>query len=71
MFTYTMTPADVEAMKEKFANLLLGEDVTGGAHGFATALALSHAITNLSGMFLIYHSFIHLFFRISVFMCPS
>ncbi|XP_078163108.1 RHO guanyl-nucleotide exchange factor 14 isoform X2 [Carex rostrata] len=48
VFTYTMTPADVEAMKEKFANLLLGEDVTGGARGFATALALSHAITNLS-----------------------
>lgn len=66
VFTYTMTPADVEAMKEKFASLLLGEDVTGGARGFATALALSHAITNLSGMFLIYHSFFHLFVQICV-----
>ncbi|KAJ1702790.1 hypothetical protein LUZ63_002569 [Rhynchospora breviuscula] len=46
--TYTMNPADIEAMKEKFAKLLLGEDVTGGARGFTTALALSHAITNLS-----------------------
>ncbi|KAJ3707110.1 hypothetical protein LUZ61_010815 [Rhynchospora tenuis] len=48
VFTYTMSPADIEAMKERFAKLLLGEDVTGGARGFTTALALSHAITNLS-----------------------
>lgn len=61
VITYTMGPADVEAMKEKFAKLLLGEDVTGGARGFTTALALSHAITNLSGMVLVYHSFLHLF----------
>ncbi|KAJ4799996.1 rop guanine nucleotide exchange factor-like protein [Rhynchospora pubera] len=46
--TYTMSPSDIEAMKERFAKLLLGEDVTGGARGFTTALALSHAITNLS-----------------------
>jgi PRONE (Plant-specific Rop nucleotide exchanger) len=60
VITYTMSPADVEAMKEKFARLLLGEDVTGGARGFTTALALSHAITNLSGMILVYHTSIHL-----------
>ena len=41
--------SDVEAMKEKFAKLLLGGDVTGGAKGLNTALALSTAITNLAG----------------------
>lgn len=46
--TYTMHVADVEAMKERFAKLLLGEDVSGGAKGMSTALALSNAITNLS-----------------------
>ncbi|CAL9776638.1 unnamed protein product [Musa acuminata subsp. burmannicoides] len=35
-------------MKEKFANLLLGEDVSGGIKGISTALALSHAITGLA-----------------------
>ncbi|KAG4379931.1 hypothetical protein GLYMA_16G076100v4 [Glycine max] len=40
--------SDVEAMKEKFAKLLLGGDVTGGAKGLNTALALSTAITNLA-----------------------
>lgn len=39
---------DVETMKEKFAKLLLGEDVTGGSKGQTTALALSNAITNLA-----------------------
>ncbi|PRQ57451.1 putative PRONE domain-containing protein [Rosa chinensis] len=39
---------DVEAMKEKFAKLLLGEDITGGYKGLSTALALSNAITNLA-----------------------
>lgn len=41
--------SDVEAMKERFAKLLLGEDVTGGHKGLPTALALSNAITNLAG----------------------
>lgn len=41
---------DVETMREKFAKLLLGEDVTGGSKGLTTALALSNAITNLAGM---------------------
>ncbi|KAG4938955.1 hypothetical protein AAZX31_16G098300 [Glycine max] len=40
--------SDVEAMKEKFAKLFLGGDVTGGAKGLNTALALSTAITNLA-----------------------
>ena len=48
--SYAMQHADVEAMKEKFAKLLLGEDVTGGTKGLNTALALSNAITNLAGL---------------------
>lgn len=35
-------------MKEKFAKLLLGEDMSGGSKGVSSALALSNAITNLS-----------------------
>jgi hypothetical protein len=35
-------------MKEKFAKLLLGEDMSGGAKGVCTAMAISNAITNLS-----------------------
>ncbi|KAI3774255.1 hypothetical protein L1987_48803 [Smallanthus sonchifolius] len=35
-------------MKEKFAKLLLGEDMSGGGKGVCTALAISNAITNLS-----------------------
>lgn len=47
--TYSIDVSDVEAMKEKFAQLLLGEDVSGGIKGISTALALSHAITGLAG----------------------
>ncbi|KAM3266559.1 hypothetical protein P3L10_003553 [Capsicum annuum] len=36
-------------MKERFAKLLLGEDVTGESKGVSTALALSNAITYLAG----------------------
>lgn len=43
--------ADVEMMKERFAKLLLGEDMSGGGKGVCTALAISNAITNLSGKF--------------------
>jgi hypothetical protein len=39
---------EVEMMKEKFAKLLLGEDMSGGAKGVCTAMAISNAITNLS-----------------------
>ncbi|KAL4563937.1 hypothetical protein LXL04_027986 [Taraxacum kok-saghyz] len=41
--------ADVEQMREKFTKLLLGEDMSGGGKGVASALALSNAITNLAG----------------------
>lgn len=37
-----------EQMKERFAKLLLGEDMSGGGKGVSSALALSNAITNLS-----------------------
>lgn len=39
---------DVETMKERFAKLLLGEDITGGRKGLSTSLVLSNAITNLA-----------------------
>ncbi|KAI3707329.1 hypothetical protein L6452_25750 [Arctium lappa] len=41
--------SDVKIMKEKFAKLLLGEDSTGGHKGHSSALALSNAITKLTG----------------------
>lgn len=44
--------AEVEMMKERFAKLLLGEDMSGGGKGVCTALAISNAITNLSGWLL-------------------
>ncbi|KAK8274454.1 hypothetical protein V6Z11_D10G074700 [Gossypium hirsutum] len=40
--------SDMEQMKEKFAKLLLGEDMSGGGKGVSSALALSNAITNLA-----------------------
>ncbi|KAF7829118.1 rop guanine nucleotide exchange factor 14-like [Senna tora] len=46
--SYTVQYSDVEAMKEKFAKLLLGEDVTGGTKGLSTSIALSNAINNLA-----------------------
>lgn len=36
-------------MKERFAKLLLGEDMSGGGKGVSSALALSNAFTNLAG----------------------
>ncbi|KAL3844381.1 hypothetical protein ACJIZ3_001784 [Penstemon smallii] len=45
---YTNHFSDIETMKEKFAKLLLGEDITGGTKGISTASALSNAITNLA-----------------------
>ncbi|KAA8527995.1 hypothetical protein F0562_035136 [Nyssa sinensis] len=45
---HTIQFSDVETMKERFAKLLLGEDITGGCKGISTALALSNAITNLA-----------------------
>ncbi|XP_024016661.1 rop guanine nucleotide exchange factor 14 isoform X2 [Eutrema salsugineum] len=45
---YALCYSEVEAMKEKFSKLLLGEDVTGGCKGVQTALALSNSITQLA-----------------------
>ncbi|KAH9607509.1 hypothetical protein KSS87_017439 [Heliosperma pusillum] len=46
--SYASHYSDVDAMKEKFAKLLLGEDVSGGSKGKTSALAISNAITNLA-----------------------
>ncbi|XP_078448209.1 rho guanyl-nucleotide exchange factor 1 [Wolffia australiana] len=40
--------SEVEMMRERFAKLLLGEDMSGSGKGVCTALAISNAITNLS-----------------------
>ncbi|KAI9116172.1 hypothetical protein K1719_013102 [Acacia pycnantha] len=39
--------SEIEMMKERFAKLLLGEDMSGCGNGVTTALAISNAITNL------------------------
>jgi hypothetical protein len=39
----------MDLMKEKFAKLLLGEDMSGSGKGVPSALALSNAVTNLAG----------------------
>jgi len=41
--------SDMEQMRERFAKLLLGEDMSGGGKGVSSALALSNAFTNLAG----------------------
>ncbi|KAK1355258.1 Rop guanine nucleotide exchange factor 5 [Heracleum sosnowskyi] len=43
----SVTLAEMEMMKERFAKLLLGEDMSGSGKGVCTALAISNAITNL------------------------
>ncbi|KAE8669159.1 Detected protein of unknown function [Hibiscus syriacus] len=40
--------SDLELMKERFAKLLLGEDMSGGGKSVSSALALSNAFTNLA-----------------------
>ncbi|KAL2320095.1 hypothetical protein Fmac_029064 [Flemingia macrophylla] len=42
-----MPELELEMMKERFAKLLLGEDMSGSGNGVSTALAISNAITNL------------------------
>lgn len=37
-------------MKDRFAKLLLGEDMSGGGKGVHTAVTISNAITNLYGI---------------------
>ncbi|KAJ1433969.1 PRONE domain [Sesbania bispinosa] len=39
---------EMEQMKERFAKLLLGEDMSGGGKGVSSALALSNAFTNIA-----------------------
>ncbi|KAL1808167.1 hypothetical protein ACET3Z_025157 [Daucus carota] len=39
--------SEIEMIKERFAKLLLGEDMSGCGNGVCTALAISNAITNL------------------------
>lgn len=50
-----MEGSGVDMMKERFAKLLLGEDMSGSGKGVSTALAISNAITNLCGMFFFLH----------------
>ncbi|OMO87982.1 Plant specific Rop nucleotide exchanger, PRONE [Corchorus capsularis] len=40
--------SDTDQMRERFAKLLLGEDMSGGGKGVSSALALSNAVTNLA-----------------------
>lgn len=40
---------ELELMKERFSKLLLGEDMSGGGKGVATAVTISNSITNLYG----------------------
>ncbi|KAK7274681.1 hypothetical protein RIF29_15778 [Crotalaria pallida] len=42
-----MDSGELETMKERFAKLLLGEDMSGSGKGVSTALTISNAITNL------------------------
>ncbi|CAL5210939.1 unnamed protein product [Lathyrus oleraceus] len=44
---FVLPGLEIEMMKERFAKLLLGEDMSGCGNGVATALAISNAITNL------------------------
>lgn len=49
-------------MKERFAKLLLGEDMSGHGNGVSSALALSNAITNLAGnIFFLNSKLIHFY----------
>jgi len=48
--------SEMEQMKERFAKLLLGEDMSGGGKGVSSALALSNAFTNLAGMYFSYYT---------------
>ncbi|XP_027927063.1 rop guanine nucleotide exchange factor 3-like isoform X5 [Vigna unguiculata] len=45
--TDLLDSAELELMKERFAKLLLGEDMSGSGKGVCTAVTISNAITNL------------------------
>ncbi|KAG9142572.1 hypothetical protein Leryth_011663 [Lithospermum erythrorhizon] len=44
---FSSSLSEFDMMKERFAKLLLGEDMSGCGNGVCTALAISNAITNL------------------------
>lgn len=48
-------------MKERFSKLLLGEDMSGHGKGVSSALALSNAITNVAGVFNLFHFVLHMY----------
>lgn len=54
---------EIEMMKERFAKLLLGEDMSGSGKGVCTALAISNAITNLCGKFSQFSGFLGTLFN--------
>lgn len=47
--TSVITLTEIEMVKERFAKLLLGEDMSGSGKGVCTAVTISNAITNLYG----------------------
>jgi len=60
--------SDMEQMKERFAKLLLGEDMSGGGKGVSSALALSNAFTNLAGTLTFFPVFFLLYWLIFFFL---
>ncbi|KAJ8443194.1 hypothetical protein Cgig2_005745 [Carnegiea gigantea] len=44
---HNLNVSEMDMMRERFAKLLLGEDMSGSGKGVCTALAISNAITNL------------------------
>ncbi|MFS7972848.1 putative PRONE domain, Rop guanine nucleotide exchange factor [Helianthus anomalus] len=46
---------ELEMMKERFAKLLLGEDMSGSGKGVSTAVTVSNAITNLYASMFVQH----------------
>lgn len=50
---FLLLNSEMDQMKERFAKLLLGEDMSGGGKGVSSALALSNAITNHAGEFIV------------------
>lgn len=55
--SFFLLNSEMEQMKERFAKLLLGEDMSGGGKGVSSALALSNAITNHAGELIMSLSF--------------
>lgn len=68
--------AELEMMKERFAKLLLGEDMSGSGKGVCTAVTISNSITNLYGNYtflkflrLFRGQFVVLYFNINESFC--